>query len=85
MSDKERVTCDVCGKSFDSRKQMKRHKHDIHDTNDVTKEIKPKSLLIQRNVHMQDAVDRKEMLTYIARIWNTKQVMVTIILKTKLT
>jgi hypothetical protein len=35
MADNERVTCDACGKSFDSRKQMKQHKHDLHDKNDA--------------------------------------------------
>jgi uncharacterized membrane protein YvbJ len=43
MADNERVTCDVCGKSFDSRKQMKQHKHDLHDKNDAAKEIKSHS------------------------------------------
>jgi hypothetical protein len=31
MVKKERITCDIYGKSFDSRKQMNQHKHDVHD------------------------------------------------------
>jgi hypothetical protein len=31
MVKKEKITCDICGKSFDSRKQMNQHKHDVHD------------------------------------------------------
>jgi hypothetical protein len=34
MVKKERITCDICGKSFDSRKQMNQHKHDVHDDDD---------------------------------------------------
>jgi len=27
----EKARCDICGKSFDSEKQLKQHKHDVHD------------------------------------------------------
>src|SRR5919199_923190 len=40
MVKKEKITCDICGKSFDSRKQMNQHKHDVHDNmvnHDMTK------------------------------------------------
>jgi hypothetical protein len=46
MVKKERITCDICGKSFDSRKQMNQHKHDVHDNmvnHDMTKEKEAKS------------------------------------------
>src|SRR5919197_3717658 len=40
MVRKERISCDICGKSFDSRKQMNQHRHDVHDNmvnHDMTK------------------------------------------------
>src|ERR671931_852722 len=40
MVKKEKISCDICGKSFDSRKQMNQHKHDVHDNmvnHDMTK------------------------------------------------
>ena len=27
----EKARCDICGKSFNSEKQLKQHKHDVHD------------------------------------------------------
>ena len=44
MVDKERVTCDVCGKSFYSRKQLEQHAQDAHNTinkNEMMKTVKP--------------------------------------------
>jgi hypothetical protein len=47
MVKKERITCNICGKSFNSRKQMNQHKHDVHDnivnSEDMTKEELTKS------------------------------------------
>src|SRR5919199_427610 len=47
MVKKERLTCNICGKSFNSRKQMNQHKHDVHDnivnSEDMTKEELTKS------------------------------------------
>jgi hypothetical protein len=42
MVKKEKITCDICGKSFHSRKQMNQHKNDVHDNmvnDDITKEV----------------------------------------------
>jgi hypothetical protein len=30
MVDKEKIKCDLCGKSFNSRKQLEQHKQDVH-------------------------------------------------------
>lgn len=30
MADKEKIKCDFCGKSFNSRKQFEQHKQDVH-------------------------------------------------------
>src|SRR5919197_6522965 len=46
MVKKEKISCDICGKSFDSRKQMNQHKHDVHDNmvnHDMTKKQEAKS------------------------------------------
>ena len=43
MVDKEKVKCDVCGKSFYSRKQLEQHIQDTHSTlnkNTITKPLK---------------------------------------------
>jgi hypothetical protein len=41
VNTKEESRCDLCGKSFESRKQMNQHKHDVHETvNDMLKETK---------------------------------------------
>jgi hypothetical protein len=41
VNTKEESRCDLCGKSFESRKQMKQHKHDVHETvNDMSKVTK---------------------------------------------
>ena len=43
MEDKERVICDICSKSFYSRKQLKQHTLDTHskvNKSDVTKPVK---------------------------------------------
>jgi hypothetical protein len=53
MEDKERVLCDVCGKSFYSRKQLKQHTQDTHikvNKSDMMKPVKkplklPKKLI----------------------------------------
>jgi hypothetical protein len=41
VNTKEESRCDLCGKSFESRKQMNQHKHDVHETvNDMSKVTK---------------------------------------------
>ena len=40
MEDKERVRCDICGKSFYSRKQLEQHTKDTHITVDKRKPVK---------------------------------------------
>jgi hypothetical protein len=41
MSGKERVKCDICGKSFYSRKQLEQHTKDTHSTVDKRGMMKP--------------------------------------------
>ena len=41
VNKEEDSRCGLCGKSFESRKQMNQHKHDVHDTvNDMAKVMK---------------------------------------------
>jgi len=40
MSGKERIKCDICGKSFYSKKQLEQHTKDIHSTVDKRKLVK---------------------------------------------
>jgi Zinc-finger of C2H2 type len=41
MVDNEKIMCDLCGKSFNSRKQLEQHKQDIHSAMDKNKVIIP--------------------------------------------
>jgi hypothetical protein len=41
MEDKERAMCDVCGKSFYSRKQLKQHTQDTHRKENKSDMMKP--------------------------------------------
>jgi uncharacterized C2H2 Zn-finger protein len=41
MSGKERVKCDICGKSFYSKKQLEQHTQDAHNTVDEKGMMKP--------------------------------------------
>ena len=41
MVDKDRIKCDLCGKSFYSRKQLEQHKQDAHSTVNKNIKIKP--------------------------------------------
>jgi hypothetical protein len=41
MVDKERLQCDVCGKSFYSKKQLEQHRQDAHSTVNKNRMIKP--------------------------------------------
>ena len=52
MVDKEKAKCDVCGKSFYSRKQLEQHTQDSHSTvnkNDMAKPVR-KSLKVSNKV-----------------------------------
>jgi Zinc-finger of C2H2 type len=40
MSGKERIKCDICGKSFYSKKQLEQHTKDTHSTVDKRKPVK---------------------------------------------
>jgi hypothetical protein len=41
MSDKERIKCDICGKSFYSKKQLEQHTKDTHNMVDKSGMMKP--------------------------------------------
>jgi hypothetical protein len=44
MADKEKLKCDLCGKSFNSRKDLEQHRQDIHNMvnkNNVKKSFRP--------------------------------------------
>jgi len=44
MADKEKLRCDFCGKSFNSRKDLEQHREDIHNTvnkNNIKKSFRP--------------------------------------------
>ena len=43
MIDKERIPCEVCGKSFDSRNKLEKHKDDVHNDLRKIEPIKPHS------------------------------------------
>jgi uncharacterized C2H2 Zn-finger protein len=43
VNNKEESRCGLCGKSFESRKQMDQHKHDAHDSVNDTPKVMKKS------------------------------------------
>jgi hypothetical protein len=49
MADKEKLKCDLCGKSFNSRKDLEQHRLDIHNMvnkNNVKKSFRPSKSVI---------------------------------------
>ena len=49
MVKKDDIACDICGKSFDSKMQMDRHKNDVHNKlkeTKVTKKPDPEKILV---------------------------------------
>jgi uncharacterized membrane protein YvbJ len=49
MADKEKLRCDLCGKSFNSRKDLEQHRQDIHNMvnkNNFKKSFRPSKKVI---------------------------------------
>ena len=56
MIDKERIPCEVCGKSFDSRNKLEKHKDDVHNDLRKIEPIKPHKQQITRCFQKIDCI-----------------------------